>query len=342
MSGAESLAFLACAFAGVSGACLAQGALRRRRAAERRRAALGGADAAAARGAAAGGCAGAVVRYASGLSRRLAFGAARPIALPGMTGGSGRRAAASTAPAASGATPAAGGAGTPAGARRAGWFAAHARKAGLADRVSLEGFRECRVRLALGFAAVGGLVGAVLSNELMALLGAAGLAAGALAPRWAVRDAERRRAQEVERHLSEMLEVTALGLRSGLSFDRSFELYGAHFDTPLAEACASARRRWSLGLTTRDEALRDLAATYDSEQLARVVENMVRSLRFGSSLAESLEAAAAEARAEHRARLEERVAKAPVKMMMPTGALILPAMLLLVLGPVLLELANGF
>lgn len=68
---------------------------------------------------------------------------------------------------------------------------------------------------------------------------------------------------------------------------------------------------------------------------------MVRSLRFGSSLAGSLEAAAAEARAEHRARLEERVAKAPVKMMMPTGALILPAMLLLVLGPVLLELANG-
>lgn len=36
------------------------------------------------------------------------------------------------------------------------------------------------------------------------------------------------------------------------------------------------------------------------------------------------------------------MAKAPVKMMMPTGALILPAMLLLVLGPVLLELANGF
>ncbi len=179
-------------------------------------------------------------------------------------------------------------------------------------------------------------------ERAMVLLGGVGLAAGALAPRWAVSDAERRRAREVERHLSEMLEVTALGLRSGLSFDRSFELYGTHFETPFAEACASARRRWSLGLTTRDEALRDLAATYDSEQLARVVENMVRSLRFGSSLAESLESAAAEARAEHRARLEERVAKAPVKMMMPTGALILPAMLLLVLGPVLLELANGF
>ena len=40
--------------------------------------------------------------------------------------------------------------------------------------------------------------------------------------------------------------------------------------------------------------------------------------------------------------LEERVAKAPVKMMLPTGTLILPAMLLLVMGPILLELAGGF
>lgn len=334
MSGAEGLAALACAFAGVSGACLVQGALWRRRAADRRRAALGKADAEAAGGAVSGGCAGAVVRYAADLSRRLAFGAVRPLAVPVQPGGNGRQAAGS-------AVPAAGGAGTSADACGAGWFAAHARKAGLADGVSPEGFRECRMRLALGLAAVGGLAGAALSNELMALLGAVGLASGALAPRWAVRDTERRRAQEVERHLSEMLEVTALGLRSGLSFDRSFELYGAHFDTQFAKACASARRRWSLGLTTRDEALRDLAATYDSEQLARVVESMVRSLRFGSSLAGSVKAAAAEARAEHRARLEERAAKAPVKMMMPTGALILPAMLLLVLGPVLLELANG-
>ena len=241
--------------------------------------------------------------------------------------------------------PTAGGAEASTAASRAGWFAAHARKAGLADEVaevSPEGFRQCRVRLALGSAVVGGLVGAVLSNELMVLLGGVGLAAGALAPRWAVSDAERRRAREVERHLSEMLEVTALGLRSGLSFDRSFELYGTHFETPFAEACASARRRWSLGLTTRDEALRDLAATYDSEQLAAWWRTWCGRFRFGSSLAESLESAAAEARAEHRARLEERVAKAPVKMMMPTGALILPAMLLLVLGPVLLELANGF
>ena len=93
---------------------------------------------------------------------------------------------------------------------------------------------------------------------------------------------------------------------------------------------------------TREQALRDLAATFDSPLFARVVENVVRSLRFGSSLAESLEAAAAEARTQFRSRKQEQVAKASVKMMVPTGALMLPAMLLLVLGPVLLELMEGF
>lgn len=76
--------------------------------------------------------------------------------------------------------------------------------------------------------------------------------------------------------------------------------------------------------------------------LARVIENIVRSLRFGATMADNLEDAAREARSGYKARRQEAVAKAPVKMMVPTGVLILPAMLMLVLGPVLLELAGGF
>ena len=64
----------------------------------------------------------------------------------------------------------------------------------------------------------------------------------------------------------------------------------------------------------------------------------VRSLRFGTSLAEAFESQAGEARAVRKARREEQVAKAPVKMLVPVGTLILPAMLVLVLGPVMIEL----
>lgn len=215
------------------------------------------------------------------------------------------------------------------------------KRAGLEGRVDEDGLRAARLRLAGMGAAAGAVVGAVISLEMGLLLAAVAAAAGLYAPTWALRRLERERALELERSLPEMLEVVALGLRSGLSFDRSFQLYSMHFPSSFARSCASAQKSWSLGLRTRDEALRELAQSYRSDQLERTAERIVRSLRFGSALAPDLEAAAAEARARRRSQVEERVAKAPVKMMVPTGALILPAMLILILGPILLELMQG-
>ena len=84
-----------------------------------------------------------------------------------------------------------------------------------------------------------------------------------------------------------------------------------------------------------------VARSYDSQIFKRIIETIIRSVRFGSSMVESLEEQSAEARLTYRTRREEQVAKAPVKMMIPTGTLILPAMLILVVGPVLLELMGG-
>ena len=92
------------------------------------------------------------------------------------------------------------------------------------------------------------------------------------------------------------------------------------------------------GLVSRDEGLRKVARSYDSPLFERFAENVIRSLRFGTSLADGLNALALEARSVKKAKLEERVAKAPVKMLLPVGTLILPAMLVLVLGPIMLEL----
>lgn len=221
-------------------------------------------------------------------------------------------------------------------------YAEQAVMAGCSKSVTVSAFCEARFRLGVAGALAGSLLGVVFSFWMCVLLGAAGFAFGVSVPMGAVKRARRERGMCAERHLSEMLEVVSLGLRSGLTFDRSFALYGSHFDNAFALSCAKAHRCWALGLQSREEALRDLAASYDCDQLERIVDNVVRGLRFGTSLTGSLEEAAAQSRATYRAALGERVAKAPVKMMLPTGTLILPAMLLLVLGPVLLEMAGGF
>lgn len=214
--------------------------------------------------------------------------------------------------------------------------------AGLEGSVSAQGFAEARLRLAAGGLAAGALLGAPFSAGLSAALGLVGAVAGWRALGRAVRRRVAARTQDLERHLPEMLDVVAMGMRSGLSFDRSLGLYVRYFPTMLAEALGAAQGQWSHGLERRDEALRAIARTYDSPIFGRVVESVIRSLRFGSSLSASLEALAAEARVSYRTRRQEQVAKAPIKIMVPTGTLILPAMLMLVLGPVLLELMGDF
>ena len=94
---------------------------------------------------------------------------------------------------------------------------------------------------------------------------------------------------------------------------------------------------WETGLVDRAEALKLLADGFDLPILHQFVGNVLRSLKCGSPVTQTLDELATQARGEYRSRMEEAVAKAPVKMLVPTAGLILPAMLILVMGPVLLE-----
>ena len=212
--------------------------------------------------------------------------------------------------------------------------------AGLGN-VSVEACGAVSARLGAAGAGCGVAIGLAVGPAMGAALGLAGAWFGATLPWNALRSESRARANAASQELPQLLDVIALGLRSGMTFERSFRLYPAYFDTAFAADCAAAISQWEVGLATRDEALRALAAGYDCVGLSRVMGMTVQALRTGTSMVKQFDAAAAEARKQHRAEKERVVAKAPVKMLVPIGALMLPAMLLLVLGPVLLELISG-
>ena len=312
-----AIAFVACGTAGAAVTFAVRSWHARRMRQQRRLAALGTVPRGSRLIAAPSDMRGLALRYAEALNHRLFTGATEPIT-PSVR----NRRAGQT--------------------RTGSRYKQRALAAGCAKDVTVSAYCEACTRLTIVGGIAGLLIGLLFSAELAVLLAVAGALYGRCALPRDVEAARRNRAVGAERHLSEMLEVVALGLRSGLTFDRSFELYGSHFASEFARSCAKTHRRWSLGLTTREEALRELAASYDCNELSRIVDSIVRSLRFGSALSDLLEEAAAQSRAAYRTALGERVAKAPVKMMLPTGTLILPAMLLLVMGPVFLELAGGF
>ncbi len=150
---------------------------------------------------------------------------------------------------------------------------------------------------------------------------------------------ERGKAADARRRCSEsmpvMIDVVTLGLTAGLSFDSSLELYCERYDDVLSRRLRQAILSWRIGAATREEALQAAARDLGVESLARFSAAVCEALAFGSPLAESLERQAQVIRDEQRSRVEEDIERVPVKMLIPLGTLIVPAMLLAILGPLL-------
>ena len=158
-----------------------------------------------------------------------------------------------------------------------------------------------------------------------------------LAPVRRVREAEMRAQRRAAcfTELPVLLDIVTLGLSAGLSFDSSLDLYCDQYDNALSRAFGEAMLSWRIGARTREEALERLAEELGVGALRRFASVVAEALSFGSPLAGALERQAQAIRDEQRARVEEQIEKVPVKMLVPLGTLIVPAMFLAILGPLL-------
>ncbi len=144
-----------------------------------------------------------------------------------------------------------------------------------------------------------------------------------------------RRRAECLADLPVLLDVVTLGLSAGLSFDSSLELYCERCANELARSLEGAMLSWRIGVAGREGALLSLAEELDLAPLGRFAAVVGESIAFGVPLAAALERQARAMRDEQRSQVEEEIEKVPVKMLVPLGTLIVPAMFLSILGPLL-------
>lgn len=223
---------------------------------------------------------------------------------------------------------------------------------GVRERLAQAGFRTTTA-LPLYIASVGllGLLGAVALLSLLIgtggwqlIGGALGAAIGALVPVTLV--ARRREARQLAmRHgLPDMLDLMLICVEAGISLDAAILRVGrelAHVHPALSEELIILGRKQSAGVP-REDALRGLWNRTGMPEFRTLAANIIQSERWGTSIARVLRVNAEVIRRTRRTTAEQRAAIASTKMLFPLALLILPALFLVIGGPVMLQLGTVF
>jgi tight adherence protein C len=161
---------------------------------------------------------------------------------------------------------------------------------------------------------------------------------------WAwLRGALKERQQNIEHALPFVLDLLTLSVEAGLDFMTAIQrIIEKRAIDPLTEELVRVFREVLLG-KTRKEALKDMADRVGQDDLNTVVQALVQADELGVSIGSMLRIQAEQMRTRRFQRAEKSANEAPVKMLFPLVAFIFPAVFLVLLGPVIVQiLRSGF
>ncbi len=147
------------------------------------------------------------------------------------------------------------------------------------------------------------------------------------------------RQEEIRRTLADTIDLLTISVEAGLAFDAALLHARRSMKGPLSDEIGRMLHEMQLGVK-RTDAMRSLSERTNVEELRSFVLAMVQADVFGVSIASVLRAQSQELRTKRRQRAEERAMKIPVKLLFPMIVCILPALLILVVGPGVIKLAK--
>jgi tight adherence protein C len=164
---------------------------------------------------------------------------------------------------------------------------------------------------------------------------------GWTAPMTIVRNRARRRLEQVDYELPELIDLLVVTVEAGLGFNSSLQVAAERLEGPLGDEMRLALQEQSMGLST-NEALRNMLARAETPAMRSFVRSIVQGESLGVSIGEIMRTLALEMRKRRRAAAEERAQKAPIKILFPLIFLIFPAMFVVLLGPAVFQFIEAF
>ncbi|MDO9556356.1 MAG: type II secretion system F family protein [Coriobacteriia bacterium] len=164
---------------------------------------------------------------------------------------------------------------------------------------------------------------------------------GFFIPELWLRNVESKRKTAIRRALPDMLDMLTISVEAGLGFDAAVAKLVSNSTGPLAEEFAHMLQEIQAGIS-RSEAFRHLSTRTDVPEVSTFVTSMVQADVFGISVSGVLRSQAKEMRTKRRQYAEEAAQKAPVKIVFPLVLCILPATLIVILGPAIVSIGQAF
>ncbi|HEV2011102.1 MAG TPA: type II secretion system F family protein [Candidatus Limnocylindria bacterium] len=189
----------------------------------------------------------------------------------------------------------------------------------------------------VGAVAVTAAVNLVTSDGTQTLIGtAAGLLVGFMAPDFYLGNRAGGRGKQILETLPDALDLLTISVEAGLGFDAALVKVTEKLKGPLSEEFKRAASEQRVG-KSRQEALRGITDRVDQKELSNFVAAIIQADQLGVPMSKVLRIQSEQMRQDRRQRAEEKAARAPILIMLPTIGCIFPSLFIVILAPAALS-----
>jgi tight adherence protein C len=151
----------------------------------------------------------------------------------------------------------------------------------------------------------------------------------------------RSRQKEIQKALPDAHDLLTICVEAGLGFDDAMHRVTEKWTNALAQEFGRVLTETRMGKSRR-EALRDMVSRTEVQDVATFIAALIQADQLGVSIGNVLITQAEQMRVRRRQRAEELAQKAPIKMLFPMILLIFPSLWVVILGPAIPSVVNGF
>ncbi len=165
--------------------------------------------------------------------------------------------------------------------------------------------------------------------------------AGYFLPELWIKDEARKRQKAIRKVLPDTIDVLSISVEAGLGFDAAITRICQKTYNPLTVEFDKYLTEIRLGKSRR-EALRQIQSRTGVDDLNTFIGAVIQADQLGVSIAKILRTQSEQLRMTRRQRAEQLAQQAPLKMLFPMILFIFPSVFVVILGPAIPQIMNGF